>query len=219
MTKRAIVKEKKIKKYNWQRIFSVLGAIIILCSGGFYLFFTDNVVQYTEYVAFPDQTHNNTPAYWVFLSYTTKNEFIVGQPIHIESYILFTDEQSYKDFNPKKKEVDLYIPSASPTKNDASWFEGSMIKISETTDPLKKELQVPFVIEKHLKGTTYVIFRQSGTNEIFTLSSTNGTKIPISNINISPRTVGYELKNNKLNILFALIGIVFSLLGQIKNDK
>ena len=207
-------KEKKLKKNDIYRIVGLLGILLLICSVFYYLFYTDTEIQFYDYVTFNDPV-TNTPNFHFFVSLATENEFIVGQPIHIESFILFTDNQSYDEFKNSSETVLLFISGASPAEDGNNWFESSVIKFSETNDPLREELKVPFIVDKYLKGTTDVIFHQSGSHQIFTLS--NGTKIPISQINISPRTVGYELKNNKIAILLALFGILLSFIGLKKS--
>ena len=126
------IKKEKSKEYDWWKTIGYLGAIIFLCSAIFYLFCTDSEVHYSEYVVFLDETLNDTPAVWYFLSYSTNNEFIVGQQVHIEAYILFTNEQAYNKFKPDNKNVDLFISGAAPPKSGTNWFESSVIKITET---------------------------------------------------------------------------------------
>ena len=186
-----------------------------------------------------------TPDFYIFVSSTTENEFIVGQPIHIESYILFTDDQSYSDFKNNTVEIGgekinlimgsvspfetiffttnaqsygkllLIISDASPVDN-SNWFTSSVILLSESNEPLREELKSAYTSDKYLKGETDVIFHQSGIHEIYTFS--DGKKVHISTINISPRTIGYELKSNNWTILFALFGIGLAFLSLLKKN-
>ncbi|MFZ3169532.1 MAG: hypothetical protein WA130_18115 [Candidatus Methanoperedens sp.] len=170
---------------NFYRYVGFLGVLALIFSGIIFLFYSD-----------------------------TENEFIVGQPIHIESYILFTDNQSYDDFKNKTGLIFLIFSGATSAEDFNNWYNSGILKFSETNDALREELKAPYVIDTFLKGTTDVIYHQSGSHEIYTLS--NGTKVPISMITVSPRTVGYELKNNKLTVLLALFGILLSYIGSKK---
>lgn len=227
---------------NFYRYLGLLGVLILILSGIHYLFFSDTIIEHHDYASFPDPV-TKTPNYYIFVSSTTENEFIVGQPIHIESYIVFADDQSYNNFKKNTPEIggekinlimENYFPfetiffttndqtygkliliiSDASRIDDTNWFMDSVILISESNEPLGKELKSAFISEKYLKGETDVIFHQSGVHEIYTFS--NGTKVPISTINISPRTIGYELKSNKETMLFALIGIGLAFLSLLK---
>lgn len=198
---------------NFYRYVGLLGVLALIFSGIIFLFYSDTEIEYHEYRLFTDPV-TNMPLFWIFVSYTTENEFIVGQPVHIESYILFTDNQSFDDFKKKTGLVYLIISGASSEEGSNNWFNSGNLIFSETKDALREELKAPYIIDTFLKGTTDVIYYQSGSQEIFTLS--NGTKVPISMINISPRTVGYELKNNKLTVFLALFGILLSYIGSKK---
>lgn len=229
---------------NFYRYVGFLGVIILISSGTLYLFYSDTEIEYHDYTPFLDPV-STTPDFYIFVSSTTENEFIVGQPIHIESYILFKDDQRYNDFekNTKKiggEKINLIVKSVSPFEtiffttnaqsygkllliisdaspvDNANWFTSSVILISESNEPLREELKSPYISDKYLKGETDVIFHQPGIHEIYTFS--NGTKVPISTINISPRTVGYELKSNKWTILVALIGIGLAFLSLLKKN-
>ena len=234
-----------IIRKNFYRAMGVLGVLILILSGTYYLFYTDNEIEYHDYTAFPDPV-TMTPDFYIFVSYTTENEFIVGQPIHIESYIVFTDDQSYNDFENNTVEIGgekinlimgsvspfetvffttnaqsygkllLIISDASPVDN-INWFTSSVILISESNEPLREELKSAYTSEKYLKGETDIIFHQPGIHEIYTFS--DGKKVPISTINISPRTVGYELKSNNGTLLFALFGIVLAFLSLLKINE
>lgn len=201
--------------YNWQNIFSILGAIIFLISAGYFLFFTDNEVHYIDKAISTDKTLNNTPSVFYVLSYTANNEFTVGQTVYIEAYILFINEQAYNKYKQHTDEkVKLFITGTAPSDSRANWFEDYIIEISDTDEPLRKELQAPYIFDKYLKGMNEVVFQESGTHEIYTLNTT-GNKFPLSNINISPRTINYEIKNNKYTIFLSLIGIIISFLSII----
>ena len=219
-----------------------IALILIVGSGAYYLFLTDTETEYHDRATFPNPV-TNTPSYYIFVSSVTKNEFIVGQTIHIEAYILFTDNQSYNYFEKNIVEIGgekinlimgsvppfetiffttdaqsygkllLIVSDASPVA-DTNWFTSPVILISETNEPLREELKSTYITDKYLKGETDVIFHQSGIHEIYTFS--NGIKVPISKITISPRTVGYELKSNKWTVIFALIGIVLAFLSIFK---
>lgn len=226
------------------RYVGFFGVFLLIVSGIYYLFYSDTEIEYHDYAQFPNPV-TKTPGYFIFISSTTENEFIVGQPIHIESYILFADDQRYNDFENNTVEIGgekinlimenvspfetiifttnaqshgkilLIISDASPVDN-INWFTSSVILISESNEPLTEELKSAYISEKYLKGETDVIFHQPGIHEIYTFS--NGTKVPISTINISPRTVGYELKSNKWTILFTLIGIGLAFLSLLKKN-
>lgn len=209
------IEEKKSKEYDWRKIIGLLGAIIFLISVFSYLFCSDKEVQYIDTVVRTDKTLNDTLSVFYILSYSTDNEFIVGQPVNIEAYILFNNEEAYNKYKLHTTDVKLFISGTAPSQSSTNWFESSVINIFETTEPLRKELQYPLVIDNHLKGTGDVIFQESGTQEVFVIEGVS--KTPISSINISPRTIGYEIKNNKYFILVALFGIILSFYSLIKN--
>ena len=199
---------------NWKNYFSILGAIIILISSFIFLFCTDKEIHYIDKVVFTDKTLNDTPSVFYIISYSTDNEFTVGKTVHIETYILFLNEQSYNKFKQHTKTVDLFISGTAPSESNTNWFENYIIKITETNEPLRKELQVPYVFDKYLKGTNDIVFQESGTQEVYTYDQT-GAKVHISNINILPRTIDYEIKNNKYTIFLAIIVIIISFLSII----
>lgn len=238
-----LLRRLNIRK-NFYKKVGFLGVLIVIFSGTYYLFCTDTEIEYHNYATFPDPV-TMIPDYYIFVSAVTENEFIVGQPIHIESYILFADDESYNDFQKNTvqiggEKINLIIGSVSPYEtiffttnaqsygkllliisdaspvDDTNWFTSSVILISESNEPLREELKSVYISDKYLKGETDIIFHQSGVHEIYTFS--NGTKIPISEITISPRTIEYELKNNKETMFIALIGLGLAFFSLFKKN-
>lgn len=215
-------------KYSLQWVKRVLGILGILLTIVFfitstcYLFSTDEMIQFHEVFMI-----NNNPDINLFLSYSTKNEFIVGQPVNIESYMVFRNEQLYDDFI-KNNIFHILVLGAKSNINDSNWYKSSSFTISETNEPLRKEIQskenlypITMYLDKHLEGNAEFVFDQSGTHDVSAVlyNKTNGagTRMPLSKINIQPRTIGYEIKNNRYNILIGLITIMLAFVSFFLN--
>lgn len=218
---------------------SSLGIIVLV--GIYYLFFSDKTIEHHAYEVISD-SGDLKPKYYIHISSSTKNEFVVGQKIHINAHLLFTNDEAYKEFietspdingesinfitgmvSPFKKEsvffetnnkslgkLVIIISDASSLVGD-NWFLSPVILMSQTDDLLRKELKTDFVSNSHLKGEADLVFHNAGVHDIYTFS--NGKKLPISTINISPRTVGHEFKRHKWAFFIALIGLGLAFLS------
>lgn len=218
---------------------SAFGIVVIV--GIYYLFFSDKIIEHHAFEVVSG-LEDSKPMYYIHISSSTKNEFVVGQPIHIEAHLLFTNDKTYKEFiesspdingegvnfitgmvSPFKKESIFFetsnkssaklviIVSDASLVEETNWFLSPVILMSETSNLLRKELKSSFVSNKHLRGETDVVFHNAGIHEFFTFS--NGKKVPISTINVSSRTIGYEFKRHKWAFFFALIGLGIAFLS------
>ena len=211
----------KNSKYSLQWVKKILGilgillTIVFITTSTYYLFCTDEMIQFHEVFMV-----NDNPDIILFLSYSTENEFMVGQPVNIESYMVFRNEQLYENFV-KNNIFHIFVLGAESTTNDSNWHKSSSFTISETNEPLRKEIQSKEYVDKHLEGNAEFVFDQSGTHDVsaFLYNKTNEAvmRMPLSKINIQPRTIGYEIKNNRFNILIALITIMFAFVSLFLN--
>lgn len=205
------------KNLNWQKAFGLFG-VIIFFSLGVYSFCSSEDVQVVNYATFSQAMPENGPMYNFIISFTTKDEFIAGQSIHVDAYVLFTNEDLYNDQDPNNRSILVFAEGAVPSKSEDRWFESAVIQLSETKEPINKNLKdFPAFTDKYLVGSSDVVFQTHGSHEVYTLS--NGKKVPLTTINISPRTSGYDIINNRRSTSLALIAISFTLFSFILEKK
>ena len=223
---------------NYKTILFFLG-IGILTVVVLILFFSNSNIEFKSFQIIPD-SKSGKPKYFIQISSFAKNEFVVGQPVKIVARLMFPTKNDYDEFmtrntigaeeihflngntplsqtesiiiktGKKEGKLVIIISGASPL-NEKKLYLNENILLSETEIPLIDDLKATFISDKYLIGETSVLFHQAGNYELYTFS--NGKKAHITNITISPRSIGAEFRRNKTNILLTVIGIILAFIS------